>query len=90
MFYRPHEGKNCEREKWKKTTSYWGKLIEEFAVGICIEQLSTHLGQHLTGNHLQAIFESVVDSNTSVECTQLNSTASEYLIRTYNEVSFPF
>lgn len=65
---------NCEIEK--KQRSKRGKLIEEFAVRIGIEQLGTHLGQHLTSDHLQAIFECVVDSNTSVECTKLNSTAS--------------
>jgi hypothetical protein len=76
MFYRPHEWKIMEEKK--KAVSKRGKLIEEFAVRIGIEQLGTHLGQHLTSNHLQAIFECVVDSNTSVECTELNSTASKY------------
>ena len=65
----------------------WQSLIEEFAVDVGTEKLGARFGKHLTGNHVQAVLQSVVDTNSAVESSKFDTTTAN-VRKVNNSINF--
>ena len=62
-------------------------LIEEFAVDVGTEKLGARFGKHLTGNHVQTVLQSVVDTNSAVESSKFDTTTTN-VRKVNNSINF--